>query len=98
MATTKGMSLARQVLQLGMTITAQGKMAMHVDYSAHVDMLAVWDDNGRPEWGCNDHCIYLGDFHYDCFGKPTKKAEEQLSRLIAEMELLVERDADGVPV
>lgn len=98
MATTKEMSLARQVLQLGMMITAQGKMMMHVDYSAHIDSISVWDDNGSPGWRCNDHCIYLGDFHNDCFDQPTKKAEEQLSRLIAEMELLVGRDADGVPV
>lgn len=98
MATTEEMSLARKVLQLGMTITAQRKINMHVEYSAHVDSLTVWDNAQAAGWDCNDNTIYLGDFHNDIFGKPTRKAVEQLQALILKMDLLIERDTDGVPV
>lgn len=98
MATTEEMSLARKVLQLGMTITAQKRIAMHVEYSAHVDSLTVWDNSCRKGWDCNDNVIYLGDFHNDIMGKPTRKAVDQLQALIVKMDSLIERDEDGVPV
>lgn len=97
MATKEEMRLARQVLQLGMTITAQGKINMHVDYAAHVDVLSVWDDNGLAGWGCNDNQVYLGDFH-DRFGKPTTEGIKQLEALIQKMDQLIDRDDDGVPL
>jgi hypothetical protein len=99
MATTEEMSLARKVLQLGMSITAQGKINMHVEYSAHVDMIAVWDDNGLAGWTCNDHTVYLGDFHNTMWSSgKSRVGAEQLEALIKEMDKLLEKDADGIPL
>jgi len=98
MATIEEMSLARQVLQLGMSITAQGKITVQVEYAGHVDSLSVWVDSTYSGWGPCDHTIYLGSFHDDCFGKKTKKGCDQLKKLLKDMDSLLVRDTDGVPV
>lgn len=99
MATTEEMSLARKVLQLGMSITAQGRIKMHVDYAAHTDQISVWDDNGLDGWGCHDHTVYLGSFHKQLWhvGK-NREGAKQLETLISKMDSLLVRDCDGVPV
>lgn len=100
MATTDEMSLARQILQLGMLITAQGKKLVQVEYHGHVDSLDVWvniEGAGTLKgWGSSDHSIYLGKFHAR-FGKKTE-GENQLKALLKEMDSLLEKDADGIPL
>lgn len=100
MATTGEMSLARQILQLGMLITAQGKKLVQVDYHGHVDSLDVWvniDGAGTLKgWGPCDHTVYLGKFHTRFATIPEKKTEgeKQLKALLKEMDSLIEKDAD----
>lgn len=104
MATTGEMNLARQILQLGMLITAQGKKLVQVRYHGHVDSLDVWvniDGSGTLEgWGACDNTVYLGKFHtqYDPFGEKKDKGENQLKDLLKKMDSLLEKDADGIPL
>lgn len=104
MATTGEMSLARQILHLGMLITAQGKKLVQVDYHGHVDSLDVWvniEGAGTLEgWGSCDHTVYLGKFHtrFDPFGDKKTEGEKQLKSLLKEMDSLLEKDADGIPL
>lgn len=101
MATTEEMSLCRKVLGLGMTITAQKTMHMHVDYSSHCDQISCWNDHsdGSDGWGCNDHVVYLGEFYRQPWDrKDNRESAKRLELLIAELEALVIRDEDGVPV
>lgn len=104
MATVGEMSLARQILQLGMTITAQGKKLVQVEYHGHVDSLDVWVNiNGAGTlegWGACDHSVYLGEFHTrSCFSsKKNTEGEKQLKTLLKKMESLLEKDQDGIPL
>lgn len=104
MATTGEMSLARQILQLGMLITAQGKKLVQVEYHGHVDSLDVWvniEGAGTLEgWGTCDHTVYLGKFHtqFDTSREKKAKGENQLKDLLKKMDSLLEKDADGIPL
>lgn len=105
MATIEEMSLARQVLQLGMTITAQGCYQVNVKYHGHVDSLDVWVHEKLgggllAGWAACDHTVYLGDFHRRSYlsDKPSNEAAKQLKALLKEMDSLLKKDADGVPL
>jgi len=99
MATTEEMSLCRKVLQLGMIITAQGKHKIHVDYAGHVDVLSVWSDDPLDGWSACQHDCYLGDFYQQTWhGKNNREGAKKLEALINDMESLISRDEDGIPV
>ncbi len=103
MATIEEMSLSRQVLQLGMTITSQGFYQINVEYHGHVDMIDVFahDKNGGylEGWSSCDHTVYLGDFHQNTpFGRKNRKGAIQLETLMKEMDSLLKKDADGIPL
>lgn len=99
MATTEEMSLCREVFNLALIITAQGEHKIHLSYAAHIDMLAVWVDGCPLGWQACEHDCYLGDFYRQSWDEEgNRKGAEALERLIAELEALVIRDADGVPV
>lgn len=100
MATNEEMSLARQVLQLGMTITAQGQKTVQVEYAGHVDSISVWVGSDLEGWGPCDHTVYLGTFHQRSFlsDKPSKEGVNQLKKLLKDMDKLLKKDADGIPL
>lgn len=104
MATNEEMSLARQVLQLGMQITAQGHYKLNVEYHGHVDNIAVFGfmDSGEylQGWGSSDHAVYMGDFHRRSFisHEPSQEGVKQLKKLLKDMDKLLKKDADGIPL
>ena len=104
MATTEEMSLARQVLQLGMTITNQGFYQVNVEYHGHVDMIDVFvhDKSGGylKGWSSCDQTVYLGELHQTSpfSGRKNRKAAKKIESLLKEMDSLLKKDADGVPL
>jgi hypothetical protein len=104
MATNEEMSLVRQVIQLGMTITAQGQYKLNVEYHGHVDNISVFgfmDSGGYLKgWSSSDHDVYLGDFHQNSPFSRSKSKEgvKQLEKLLKDMDKLLKKDADGIPL
>lgn len=99
MATIEEMMLCNRVLELGMTITSQGKNMVQVQYAGHIDGLQVFvfDDAQTegylPGWSACDHYVYLSGSDA-CGSDPASS----LAALLEQMDSLLEKDADGVPV
>lgn len=93
MATIEEIGFCKQVMELAMRITAQGKEGFHAGYIAHVDALAVWRTDQPEGWGYHDHFIYLGD-------NPAtgKDSFSEISALLEVMTKFLETDADGIPL
>lgn len=103
MATNEEMSLARQVLQLGMQINAQGNYDMSVNYgggSDQIDVYAFHNGTYLKDWSACDHTVYLGDFHQRSMlsNTPSKEGVKQLKKLLKDMDKLLKKDADGIPL
>lgn len=93
MATIEEIGFCKQVMELAMRITAQGKEGFHVGYVAHVDALVVHRTDQPKGWKYNDRYIYLGD-------NPAtgKDSFSEISALIEDMSKFLEKDQDGIPL
>lgn len=100
MATIEQMALAQGILELAMNITKQGKTHITVTYSGLVDQIDVyaWVPNSHPlaeveGWEPSSHIVYLGDNPCTCLDPI-----QELQSLREQLDALLEKDADGVPV
>lgn len=100
MATIEQMALAQSILELGMRVSSQGKAHITVTYSGIVDQLDVyaWIPNSSPlkavkGWESQMHIVYLGAD--PCTGLDPM---QELQSLWKQLDALLEKDADGVPV
>jgi hypothetical protein len=98
MATIEQMALAQSVLELGMRISRQGKFHISVFYYGSTDQLGVlgWEFGTSVAikgWEPSSHTVYLGTD--PCTGLDPM---QELQSLWKQLDALLEKDADGVPV
>lgn len=98
MATIEQMALAQSILELGMRISQQGKIHVIVAYFGNVDQLTASCTDPKTltlikGWEPSSHAIYLGTD--PCTGLDPM---QELQSLWKQLDALLEKDGDGVPV
>lgn len=92
MATIEQIAKCKEIFEIAMMVTAQGKESVHAAYTAHVDSFEVYKSSQPDGWDCTQRLIYLG------LRPIALGAMDKLEIIKSELEAMLDRDADGVPV
>lgn len=92
MATIEQMEKCKDIFNLALIVTAQGRERIHVEYSAHIDALTIYKAGNPDGWDCNDRHIYLGACNL------AERDSGRLDIVKSELESMLAHDEDGVPL
>lgn len=92
MATIEQIAKCKEIFELAMLVTSQGSKVIHAEYIAHVDAFNVYVAGQPDGWDCNERVTYLGNESI------ARGAMAKLEDIKSELNVMIKRDADGVPV
>ena len=92
MATIEQIAKCKEIFELAMLVTSQGGEVIHAEYIAHIDAFNVYKAGQIEGWDCNARVTYLGEESI------ARHAKARLEDIKSELNAMLKRDADGVPV